>query len=113
MLKTILVISGYFYVLFKLEGSWRGAGGKPVRCPPVTLSSVLLAPDPPACWLTLSGKAFPPGQRHPQQANGSMTLPHIKVLKQNKTITILNKAESARKKSGRAAGLAVKRHFFI
>lgn len=45
----------FFYVFFELEGNWRGTGGEPVRCLPVTLSPVLLAPDPPACWPTQSG----------------------------------------------------------
>lgn len=44
-----------FLCAFQTEGNWRGTGSEPVRCMPVTLSSVLLAPDPPACWPTLAG----------------------------------------------------------
>lgn len=82
MLKTILVISGCFYVLFKLEGNWRRARQLPAGhlvLSPVCAGSTCLLADTVGLKSGQPGKAVPPKAMTPTamvSANGSIMLPH-------------------------------------
>lgn len=102
----------------EVEGNWRRArplpAGHLVLGPACSGSTCLLA-NAFGLKRRQPGKAVLPGRRHPLQANGSITLPHTQALKKKKKKKLqfeMSQGRVGQKNFGRAAGLAVRSHFF-